>query len=124
MKRIGGRKYAYLVYRRGTEVVQEYLGPAEAPSVVARISAMEKSKSLPPRLYKLFWDTDPCALNVRRHGRYIIERILDFGDLDDFTWAQKQYPSALLLEVCTTSRRVSERSKVFWSLWLGENYAP
>lgn len=123
VKKIGGREYAYLAYRRGKKVVQEYLGPAEDQTVIAQIAAIEKRKVLPLSMHKLFWDVDPATLNIRRHSRYIIERILDLGDLDAMWWAQKQYPTALIVEVCNISRRLSERSRLFWSVWFGEEYA-
>lgn len=123
IKKIGGREYAYLAYRSGKKVIQSYLGPADDPEVVAQRSAIEKSRSVPSKLHKLFWDVDPKTIQVRRHSRYIIERILDLGDLEALWWAQKQYPTALIIEVCRTSRRLSQRSKMFWSLWFEEEYA-
>ncbi len=123
IKKIGGREYAYLAYRSGKKVIQSYLGPAKNPDIIAQLSAIEKSKSVPSKLYALFWDVDPKTIHVRRHSRYIIERILDLGDLDALWWAQKQYPTALIMEVCHTSRRVSQRSKMFWRIWFEEEHA-
>jgi uncharacterized protein DUF6922 len=122
-KKIGGRRYAYIAYRNGKKVIQNYLGLANNPDVIAQIAAIEKDKSIPSRLFKLFWDVNPKTLNVRRHSRFIIERILDLGDLDAFWWAQKQYPTALLIEVSLTSRRLSPRSKQFWKIWFEGDYA-
>ncbi len=123
IKKIGGREYAYMAYRNGKKVIQSYLGPVDDRDVVAQISAIEKDKSVPSRLFKFFWDVNPKKLNVRRHSRFIIERILDLGDLDAFWWAQKQYPTALLIEVSLTSRRLSQRSKQFWKIWFEGGYA-
>jgi hypothetical protein len=122
-KEIGGRKYAYIAYRNGKKVVQSYLGPANRPDVIAQMAAVEKDKSMPSQLFKFFWDVDPKKLNVRRHRRFIIERILDLGDLEAFWWAQKQYPTALLIEVGLTSRRLSQRSRQFWKIWFEGAYA-
>ena len=123
IKKIGGRQYAYMAYRNGKKVIQRYLGPVNNRDVVAQITAIERDKSVPSRLFKFFWDVDPRTLNVRRHSRFIIERILDLGDLDAFWWAQKQYPTALLIEVSFTSRRLSQRSKQFWKIWFEGEYA-
>jgi len=123
IKKIGGRKYAYTAYRNGEKVIQRYLGPVNDPDVIAQILEIEKDKSVPSRMFKFFWDVDPKTLNVRRHSRFIIERILDLGDLNAFWWAQKQYPTALLIEVSLTSRRLSERSKQFWKVWFEGGYA-
>jgi hypothetical protein len=121
-KKIGGRQYAYIAYRSGKKVIQNYLGPANDPDVSAQIAAIKKVKSIPPQLFKLFWDVNPKTLNVHRHSRFIIERILDLGDLDAFWWTQKQYPTALLIEVSLTSRALSQRSKQFWKIWFEGNY--
>lgn len=32
----------------------------------------------------LFWDTDPKKIDTKKHARYIIERVLRFGDFDDY----------------------------------------
>ena len=123
VKKIGGREYAYIAYRNGNKVVQSYLGPANRPDVIAQMAAIEKDKSIPSQLFKFFWDVDPRKLNVRRHRRFIIERLLDLGDLEAFWWAQKQYPTALLIEVSLTSRRLSQRSRQFWKVWFEGGYA-
>jgi len=98
------------------------MGPINAPDVIAQMAEIERAKSVPSRLFRFFWDVDPKTLNVSRHSRFIIERILDVGDLDAFWWAQKQYPTALLIEVSLTSRRLSERSKQFWKIWFRGKY--
>ncbi len=122
IKKIGGRRYVYEAHRNGKKVIQRYLGPLNDPDVMAQMAEIQRVKSVPPRLFKFFWDVNPKTLNVRQHSRFIIERILDVGDLDAFWWAQKQYPTALLIEVSLTSRRLSERSKQFWKIWFKENY--
>jgi len=122
IKKIGGRRYAYTAYRKDKKVIQRYLGPLHDPDVLAQMAEIQRVKSVPLRLFKFFWDVDPRTLNVRRHSRFIIERILDVGDLNAFWWAQKQYPTALLIEVSLTSRRLSERSKQFWKIWFEGKY--
>ena len=36
---------------------------------------------LPKRLYRFFWDTDAAKVNPRTHPDYVINRLLDKGDL-------------------------------------------
>jgi hypothetical protein len=123
IKKIDGRRYVYTAYRNGKKVIQRYLGPINDPDVIAQMADIQRVKSVPSRLFKFFWDVDPKTLNVRRHSRFIIERILDVGDLNAFLWAQRQYPTALLIEVNLTSRRLSERSRQFWKIWFEGEYA-
>jgi len=39
----------------------------------------------------LFWDTNPKKIDMKKNKRYIIERILRFGDFDDYRWMRKVY---------------------------------
>lgn len=64
----------------------------------------------------LFWDTDPKKLDIQKHAKYIIERIMDFGNDDDVRWMKKQYPKSLLAEVVNNSRVLLSNSKTLWTL--------
>jgi len=121
-KKIGGREYAYEAYRRGRKIIQKYLGSANDPNVTAQIKALEENKSIPSELFKYFWDVDAKALNIRQQSRFIIERVLELGDLKALWWTQKQYPTSLIIGVCRTSRRPSQRSRHFWTVWFGESH--
>jgi hypothetical protein len=44
------------------------------------------SAMIPEHVLKLFWDTDKSGIDVRQHARYIICRILDFGDSPEVRW--------------------------------------
>src|SRR5262245_26057051 len=39
----------------------------------------------------LFWDADPASIDPRRHARYIIERILDLGDVEEVRWMARTF---------------------------------
>lgn len=119
IRRSGQREYAYLVRRIGGRVVHTYLGPTRDPAVRARMLEHAAQRRLPSFLHSLFWDTSPQDIDVGRHSRYILERILEMGSLKAMAWAQQAYPGRLILEVAQTSRSVSERSRNFWRLWLG-----
>jgi len=113
-----GREYVYLASRVGGKVIHRYLGSASDPEVMAKVSEIEGSKKVPEEFTKLFWDTDASRLNIKRHSRYVIERVLELGDLKAFTWIERLYPGNLIIEVLRESRKVSERSKKFWGVWL------
>lgn len=40
---------------------------------------------------RLFWDTDTDNLDLERHRRAIILRVLDYGTLRDWQWLLQQY---------------------------------
>lgn len=67
----------------------------------------------------LFWDTDPQRLDAEKHARYIIERVLDFGNDEEIRWLFRRYPRALLREVLNRPRGgLHKKSKALWSLVL------
>ena len=47
----------------------------------------------------LFWDTDVRKLNPVAHKQYIIERILRFGDWEDYKWLRASYPEEEIKQV-------------------------
>ena len=64
----------------------------------------------------LFWDTDPKKLDIHKHAKYIIERIMDFGNDDEVRWMKQQYPKSLLAEVVNNSRVLLSNSRTLWTL--------
>lgn len=64
----------------------------------------------------LFWDTDPKKLDINKNAKYIIERIMDFGNDDEVRWMRQQYPKSLLAEVCQTSRQLHTSSRTLWTI--------
>ena len=67
----------------------------------------------------LFWDTNPKNIDPQKHARYIIERVLEFGRLDEIGWVFRQYPRHVIKEVIKLPRvQLSPKSKALWSLFL------
>lgn len=64
----------------------------------------------------LFWDTDVSKLDTQKHAKYIIERIMDFGNEDEARWMRKYYPKPLLAEVVKKSRVLGSSSRTLWTL--------
>jgi hypothetical protein len=115
-KTIGGRDYVYLVFREGDRVVQKYLGPAGSPKVARILTAKMEIAGVPQRLYPLFWDTNPVKINLRRNARYVIERVLELGDMDAVSWLQRVYAGEKIIDVLNMSRALSDKSRLFWKL--------
>ena len=67
----------------------------------------------------LFWDTNPTKIDTEKNARYIIERVLDFGNDEEIRWLFRHYPKTSLQEVLFRSRNsLHEKSKALWSLIL------
>lgn len=105
VKTIGGKKYVYICVRNGSSVLHKYVGPYTG------------EPETPPFPARLFWDTDPRQLSRSRHAKYIVERILEFGDTEAIRWLARHYPVKKILELLRVSRTISEKSRLFWEIW-------
>lgn len=120
---IKDKKYAYLAYRSGSKVVHKYLGPIANPEVAKKIKELKKEKTVPEEFYYLFWDTDPKKIDLKKNARYVIEKVLEMGNFDALQWVQRIYPTKLIIETLEISRKITPKSKNFWSVWFNKEYA-
>lgn len=67
-----------------------------------------------PRRPSLFWDVDPKTVDPKKHARYIIERILEFGRDDEVKWMWHAYSVKLVHDVVRKSRALRPQTKVLW----------
>ena len=65
---------------------------------------------------ELFWDVDPKTVNPDLHKKYIIERIMDFGNDEEVRWMWRHYPKEILAEVVDKSRVIHNSSRSLWRL--------
>lgn len=75
--------------------------------------------SLDPALYQFFWDVDAVTLNPSEHPSYVINRLLDKGDVAAARWVLKNFPREMVIETLKTRRDFSPWNGVFWSKYLG-----
>lgn len=71
----------------------------------------------PPTLAKksLFWDTDTKNIDLMLHKRYVIERILRFGSLADYSWLKNIYSEEEIKKVIQRERSELDRRSInFW----------
>ena len=63
----------------------------------------------------LFWDTDTKNIHPIKHKRYIIERILRFGDFEDYYWMRDKYSTRDIKNVILKGRsELDPKSVNFW----------
>ncbi len=62
----------------------------------------------------LFWDVDLKIISIEKHKKFIIERILEFGDLDDYEWAVFNYGKKDIKQAILNSRKLDKKSRNFW----------
>lgn len=73
---------------------------------------------VPGYLRRFFWDVDPAGLDPKRHRVYIIERLLEFGDVKAARWLFENYTRDDIAAVLESSRSLSLKSRNFWRLRL------
>ena len=122
-KKIGNRNYAYLVVREGKRVVHRYIGPVGSPWVTENMRDRDEASAVPERFRTLFWDTSVAKIHLKRNATYIIERILELGDVDAAAWLQRVYPGQRIIDTLRTSRVLTEKSRNFWMCWFGSGAA-
>lgn len=62
----------------------------------------------------LFWDVDPETIDEEKHARYIIERVLDFGNDEEARWVYNRYPRAKIMEVINNLRMLHPQTRALW----------
>lgn len=62
---------------------------------------------------RLFWDTDPRQLDLDREADYIIARVAEKGDLEDWSWLRWTYGEARIAEALQ-NRKVSPATVRLW----------
>lgn len=64
----------------------------------------------------LFWDVDVKMIDKKRHARYVIERVLEFGNDDEVRWLFRSYSRKTLQNALRRSRgALHDKTKKLWS---------
>jgi len=61
----------------------------------------------------LFWDVDRNHLSCENDWFFIIERILEFGDIDDLIWMKNCFSKEQIKDTIQKSRILSPRTRSF-----------
>jgi hypothetical protein len=70
---------------------------------------------IPSYVQNLFWDVRKETIEINRHSKFIIRRVLDFGDAAALNWLRRTYPDAALMQVIKTKRGLTHKTVVFWT---------
>ncbi|MEW6245655.1 MAG: hypothetical protein AB1555_02970 [Nitrospirota bacterium] len=74
--------------------------------------------ALPEFLRPYFWDTDFDWLDPVAHEQFIAERLMEKTTPETFQWLLAHYRPERLREIAHQSRRLPERDRNFWRLYL------
>lgn len=67
----------------------------------------------------LFWDVDPTQLDLNNHKRFIIQRVIEFGTLNDWKFIKSYYGIAVIGREMTQIRSLDDITLSFISLVTG-----
>lgn len=71
--------------------------------------------SLPTEFYGFFWDIDAAKLDPSKHAPYVINRLLDKGNVEAVRWVRRAFPEELIMGTIKTRRDFSPWNAVFWA---------
>ncbi len=74
---------------------------------------------LPKTFSKYFWDTRLDSISLDKNATYIIERLLELGDIEELEWINKNYSKEQIINTLRNSRRISPKTGNFFSLYYG-----
>lgn len=72
----------------------------------------------PKFLKKYFWDIDFAKLDPKKRPTYVIERLLEYGNVQAVRWVLSQYSRAIIRSVVCQSHVISKKTANYWSLML------
>ena len=64
----------------------------------------------------LFWDVDVEELDLDKHKSYIVQRVLEYGMMEDWTLLKHQLGIKEIAEVCKSLRTLDPKALAFISL--------
>lgn len=74
--------------------------------------------SIPPTLHRFFWDIDVATLDPSKNSLYVINRLLDKGNLEAARWVLRNFPEDIIKETFRTRRDFSPWNGRFWGHYL------
>ncbi|MBI3260930.1 hypothetical protein HYZ64_00975 [Candidatus Berkelbacteria bacterium] len=77
-----------------------------------------KAAKLPPFFQSIFWDTRLTNIDYKKHSRYVIERVLQWGRPQHVRWMLRHYSKRVILTVAKNGREVYPERKYFWQFYL------
>ena len=76
---------------------------------------MENMITVPKQFRHLFWDVDISTLQLVKHRKYIIIRVLEYGNEAASEWLKSKFSEKQIKEVIKSERRLSRKSATFWA---------
>ncbi|OIN88461.1 hypothetical protein COW80_04380 [Candidatus Beckwithbacteria bacterium CG22_combo_CG10-13_8_21_14_all_01_47_9] len=76
---------------------------------------------IPKHLHKYFWDLNPAKLDAAKYPEYVIERLLNLGDLEAVRWTWDTFGRQKITDVVKTGRQITPKTATFFTKLLNLN---
>jgi hypothetical protein len=73
--------------------------------------------SFPNFVKKYFWEINTDELDTKENARYVIRRVLEYGDIDAARWMFKTFDSKIIRDALSKDRDLSRPTGNFWRLF-------
>ncbi len=70
---------------------------------------------LPDSARRYFWEVKFDEIDPSKNARYVIERLLEYGDFPELRWMFQNFSKPKIANVLMNSRSLSLRSAYYWS---------
>ncbi len=71
---------------------------------------------IPNYVKKYLWDVDTNTISADSHAQFVIERVLEYGDIDSLKWLTEVYPTETISSTLKVSKKISAKTGNFYSL--------
>jgi len=78
------------------------------------------NQRIPPHIIKFFWGDNCAELNFKNNKKYIVQTLLEKGDINDIKWLLSQ-SSPLDIRLLLPSLKLSSKSAHFWKIFFNVN---
>lgn len=78
--------------------------------------SMSKKECILSMSKHLFWDVDVKTLDLDKHKAYIVQRVLEYGMIEDWILLKHQLGIQDIAEVCKSLRTLDPKALAFISL--------
>lgn len=85
---------------------------------MANMIKLIMSKTIPQNLQQYFWDIDTQKINVTKNANFIIQRLLDKGDIEAVSWVVNNFSTQSVKKTFVIIRDFSPKIGNFWKLYL------
>jgi len=72
---------------------------------------------IPKFVAEYLWDVEIEKLDLKSHSTFIVERVLEYGDLEALLWINKSYKKDIIVSTLKKSKKISSKSGNFYALF-------